>query len=234
MITYKKYLCHGTMLMVLSLSYPVLADDGAKREALGDPWEGMNRGTFSFNLAFDRNISKPVVSVYREIPSSLRRNIDNFLTNLSEPLNTVHGILQLNPKVAFTSFWRFVLNTTFGLGGVRDFAAEQAGLHNMDQDLGMTFGHWGVASGPYLVLPVLGPSSARDTVGKVGDWFLDPVGWLLTTPENVAQSVADGIDERDIQGGTVDYLYYQSLEPYVATRSAYEQHQAFTLTGKGH
>jgi phospholipid-binding lipoprotein MlaA len=196
-----------------------------------DPWDSVNHPLFDFNLAFDRYLAKPVQSAYHVLPFSVRHSVSNVLTNLSEPLNTVHGVIQLNPKITFTSFWRFILNTTFGFGGLRDFAGEQ-GLHNMDQNLGKTMGRWGVGAGPYVVLPVLGPSSARDTVGKVGDFFIDPVGWKFTLTEDLAQGVADGIDTRDRQDGIIDQLYYQSLDPYVATRSAFRQHEAFEVLKK--
>jgi len=197
-----------------------------------DPWQAVNHPLFDFNLAFDRNLAKPVQSAYHVLPTVVRHSVTNVLTNLSEPLNAVHGLLQLNPKIAFTSTWRFILNTTFGLAGLRDFAGEQAGLHNMDQNLGKTLGRWGVAAGPYVVLPVLGPSSVRDTVGKAGDFFIDPVGWNFTYTDDVIQSVAEGIDERDRQDAVINQLYYQSLDPYIATRSAYRQHEAFDVLKK--
>lgn len=194
-----------------------------------DPWENVNHGIFDFNLCFDRNVAKPVASAYHVLPAFVRHSVGNVITNLSEPLNTIHGVLQLNPKVAFTSLWRFILNTTVGFAGIRDFAGEQ-GLHNMDQNLGKTLGRWGVGAGPYVVLPLLGPSSVRDTTGKVGDWFLSPVGWVTTTWEDVGLTAADSVNTRDSKSGTINYIYYQSINPYVAARSAYRQHEAFELT----
>ena len=200
-----------------------------KNEAdVNDPWEGFNHPIFNFNLAFDKHIAKPFIQLYDNVPHGVRHSIDNFLTNLSEPLNAVHGVLQLNPKVAFTSIWRFILNSTFGLAGFNDFAKGNAGLHNMEQDMGKTLGHWGMPSGPYVVLPILGPSSARDTTGKIGDWFADPVGWVEKDVWiEVGQAVADGVDTRDMKAAIVEHLYYDSLDPYTATRSAYRQHERF-------
>lgn len=194
---------------------------------INDPWENVNRGIFDFNLGFDKHIAKPVIEVYDIAPNGLRRAIGNFLSNLSEPLNAIHGVLQLNPKVAFTSLWRFILDSTFGLGGFHNFAGEYAGLPNMSQNLGKTLGRWGVDAGPYVVIPVIGPSSVRDLTGKVGDWFLDPVGWEINSNWTIAQSVANGIDARDSKASVIEHLYYQSLDPYVATRSAYRQHESF-------
>jgi phospholipid-binding lipoprotein MlaA len=207
------------------------ATDNAEAQGPCDPWEGVNRDIMGFNIGFDRYVFKPVVTGYRVVPAPVRKNVNNFLTNLGEPLNVVHGILQLNGKAALTSLWRFILNTTLGLGGIRDFAGEN-GLHYIDQNLGKTMGRWGVPAGPYVVLPILGPSSVRDTTGKVGDWFLDPVGWELNTWESVSQGVANGIDARDVNSGIIENLYYQSLDPYVATRSVYRQHEAFEANKK--
>ena len=192
-----------------------------------DPWEGFNRPIFTFNLFFDKNFAKPFISAYDIIPAPARHRFSDFLSNLGEPLNFIHGVLQLNPKAAFTSMWRFILNTTFGLGGMRDFAREDAGLHKYDENLGKTLGYWGVPTGPYLVLPIMGPSSVRDTTGKAGDWFADPIGWDMNIWWSASQAAADGIDTRDSEAGVVEHLYYQSLDPYVATRSAYRQHEAF-------
>ncbi len=199
---------------------------------VNDPWEGFNHPIFDFNVGFDRHVFKPVITVYDYVPHPVRHSISNFLSNLTEPLNFVHGVLQLNPKVAFTSLWRFILNTTFGLAGLDDFAKEKANLHGMDQNLGKTLGHWGVPSGPYVVLPIIGPSSVRDTTGKVGDWFADPVGWVDDTWVEVGRSAADGIDARDTQAQVVEHLYYDSLDPYTATRSAYRQHEKFEDSSK--
>ena len=191
-----------------------------------DPIKPVNQAVFSFNLEADRWVIKPVTTVYHHIPDWGRSGISNFLTNLSEPSNVVNGALQLDPNITFTSFWRFALNSTFGLGGLRDFAGEN-GLKYQDQDFGKTLGRYGVIDGAYVVLPLAGPSTVRDTSGKVVDWFIDPVGWFLNTPETIAQITADGISTRDEQSAIIEQLYYQSLEPYSATRAAYLQHEAF-------
>lgn len=191
-----------------------------------DPLKPLNEQVFSFNLAADRWVVKPAAEAYHVLPGWSREGIDNFLTNLEEPNNFVNGVLQLNPKTAFTSFWRFALNSTIGFGGLRDFAGEN-GLKNQDTDFGKTLGCYGVADGAYVVLPFAGPSTARDTTGKVVDWFLDPVGWFMTTPETIAQITVDGINTRDNESAVINQFYYHSLEPYTSTRAAYLQHQAF-------
>ena len=197
-----------------------------------DPWEGFNRPIFDFNLFFDRNVFKPLIRGYDVIPQTGRTHIGNFLTNLGEPLNAIHGVLQLNPKVAFTSIWRFILNTTFGMGGINDFARENAGLKNMEQTLGGTFAVWGVPSGPYVVLPIIGPSSARGTAGMLGNWALDPLTYTFTNWAVLGERVAEGVDYRDSQAPIIEHLYYDSIDPYVATRSAFQQNAAFKETNE--
>ncbi len=201
-------------------------------DADGDPFEAcdalkpINQPIFSFNLVFDRWLMRPVAHTYHELPDTVRGSVDNFLTNLSEPSNVVNSALQGDMQAAGTSLWRFILNSTFGFAGLRDFAGEN-GLKYNDQDFGKTLGTYGVVDGSYVVLPVFGPSTLRDTTGKVVDWFLDPVGWYLNTPESITQDVADGIDTRDDKDALIQQLYYDSLDPYSATRSTYLQHSAY-------
>lgn len=202
------------------------SDKDADPFAARDPLQGMNEAVFSFNLGADEYVVRPVARAYHHVPGWGREGVGNFLTNLNEPSNMVNGVLQLNPEVTFTSLWRFLLNTTFGMAGMRDFAGEN-GLKYQDQDFGKTLKSYGMTEGSYLVLPLAGPSTARGTAGKVVDWFTDPVGWFLTTPETIAQFAAEGISDRDDNASVIDQLYYQSIEPYSATRAAYLQHEAF-------
>jgi phospholipid-binding lipoprotein MlaA len=198
-----------------------------------DPWESLNKPIFNFNLMFDRHVFKPAITVYDNVPHSIRRSISNFLSNLYEPFNAMHGILQLNPDITFTSLWRFILNSTFGLAGLQDFAADNAHLYNMRQNLGKTLGRWGVPSGPYVVLPILGPSSVRDATGQVVDWFVDPVRIAVDNSTfNIVQGVATGIDARDRNAKIIDQLYYDSLDPYASSRSVYLQNEKFQETSR--
>lgn len=191
-----------------------------------DPIQPINEAVFQFNVAIDAMLIRPVAEGYHLIPETGRAAIDNFLTNLKEPGNALNSTLQGDLQSAGTSLWRFLLNSTFGFAGLRDFAGEN-GLKYNEQTFEKTLASYGSAEGAYVVLPVIGPSSARGSMGKVVDWFTDPVGWYLTTSQSIAQTVADGIDTRDQDDAIIDQFYYQSLEPYTATRSAYLQHQAF-------
>jgi phospholipid-binding lipoprotein MlaA len=201
--------------------------DTASTLESNDPWEGFNRPIFDFNVGFDRYVMKPFIYAYDVIPAPARHRFGDFLNNLGEPLNVVHGVLQLDPEASFTSLWRFILNSTLGFGGLRDFAGEDAGLKDINQNLGKTLGAWGVPTGPYVVLPILGPSSVRDTTGKIGDSFADPIGWNMNMWWKAGQGAANGIDARDRNAGIIEQLYYESLDPYAATRSAYRQNEAF-------
>ena len=225
-------------LLMLSLLMLVGACSTAKQcgvvtaDSTGDPFDAcdpikpVNQGIFEFNLVADTYVVGPVAHAYHEVPETGRGMVDNFLTNLGEPANVLNSTLQGDIQAAGTSLWRFILNTTFGFAGLRDFAGEN-GLKYNEQNFGKTLASYGVGEGPYLVLPVVGPSSVRGTVGKVVDWFTDPVGMVLTRPQSIAQEVADGINTRDQEDALIDQFYYQSLDPYAATRAAYLQHQAF-------
>ncbi|MFN3375827.1 MAG: VacJ family lipoprotein [Burkholderiaceae bacterium] len=129
-----------------------------------DPFESYNRGMTSFNERVDAMVLKPVATAYQEaVPSVVRTGVRNFFANLGDVWSFVNNVLQFKLEGASSSFMRVNVNTFFGLGGVLDVASE-LGIERYKQDFGLTLGHWGVPTGPYLVLPVLGPSTVRDTV----------------------------------------------------------------------
>lgn len=191
-----------------------------------DPIKPVNESIFQFNLMADEYVIAPVAHAYHYIPETGRTMIDNFLTNLAEPSNVLNSTLQGDLQAAGTSLWRFILNSTFGFAGLRDFAGEN-GLKYNEQNFNKTLASYGVNDGAYVVLPIFGPSSVRDTAGKVVDWFTDPVGWYLNTPQSIAEDVTDGINTRDQQDAIVQQFYYDALDPYAASRAAFLQHQGF-------
>ena len=219
----KRLLALAGILLLTACSSAPKSDDPFEAR---DPLRPVNEQTFAFNVWTDTWVMRPVAKTYHQLPEWSRYGVDNFLTNLGEPANVVNAVLQRDIDSAAVSLWRFILNTTFGLGGVRDFAGEN-GLKYKDQNFGKTLGSFNVPEGDYVVLPIVGPSTLRDTTGKVVDWVLDPVGWFLTTPEDIAQTVVDGIDTRDQNDAIVQQLYYDSLDPYSATRATYLQHQGY-------
>lgn len=224
----KKKILIAALLLLGACAAPPDKNTDSEVDAfeLQDPMKPFNQAIFRFNLAADRYVIRPVADAYHYVPTAVRGAVGNALSNLSEPANAANGLLQLNPDVTFTAFWRFTLNSTFGFAGMCDFAAEN-GLKSKDTDFGKTLGRYGVAEGAYVVLPLAGPSTVRDTAGIAVDWFLDPVGWFLTTPEAIAQMSANAIATRDGDDAIINQLYYDSLEPYTATRASYLQHQAF-------
>lgn len=138
-----------------------------------DPWERVNRATFAFNDGVDRAVLRPVAQAYvRVVPRTVRTGVNNFLTNLAYPTTIANNLLQLKLLAALSDTARFTLNSTLGLAGLLD-PATAAGLARNDEDFGQTLGWWGVRPGPYLVLPLMGPSTLRDTVGRGGDYYTD-------------------------------------------------------------
>jgi phospholipid-binding lipoprotein MlaA len=151
------------------VSAPALEDPGPGLVDRFDPWEGMNRGIYRFNANFDRYLFLPALRGYRfVVPSIVRRGFSNFFSNLGEITTFGNSVLQLSPRKSAGTLGRFVVNTTVGIGGVFD-PAWRFGLFRYDEDFGQTLGHYGLGPGPYLVLPILGPSSLRDTFGIMVD-----------------------------------------------------------------
>lgn len=152
-----------------------------------DPLEPYNRGMTEINEAVDSAVLKPVATVYQEItPSLVRTGVSNFFINIGDAWSFVNNVLQLRPEGALNSAVRFTVNTVFGLGGLLDIAGEM-GVDRHKQDFGLTLGRWGVPAGPYVVLPLLGPSTVRDTLAFPVDWR----GSLLrdTSPVSVRNSL---------------------------------------------
>jgi len=159
-----------TLFLVFSLN--AAADD--RRDI--DPWEGFNRAMFSFNDTLDRYALKPAARGYKAItPNIIETGVSNFFGNLSDVGSTLNNLLQLKGNAAGQGLARVVFNTTVGLGGIIDVATPM-GLPQHSEDFGQTLGYWGVETGPYLVLPLLGPSNIRDGIGLIPDSMVDPVG----------------------------------------------------------
>jgi phospholipid-binding lipoprotein MlaA len=171
------------------------ATGSATRDAR-DPYEPFNRGVYRFNDAIDRGFATPVTKAYRAVtPQPVRTGVTNFLSNLTYPGTVVNAALQGKVRQAGRDSARFLLNTTLGLGGVLD-PATSAGLELNDEDFGQTLGKWGVPSGPYVVLPLLGPSSVRDSFGTVLDRGTDPSNYIDDTAVSVGLNFVQLLDRR--------------------------------------
>lgn len=202
---------------------------GEERLAERDPLEGFNRGVWGFNQAVDKVVLKPVTVVYRTTtPRPARRGLSRILANLSEPFSMINNILQGKPDRAARNFERFVVNTTIGVGGLADHATG-FGIAPADEDFGQTLATWGVNGGPYLVLPILGPSTLRDGVGSGVAQIADPyrVGMRhigLTNTQQLAATGGEIISIRsDLMESGADAYLKTSLDPYAAAKSAYLQ-----------
>lgn len=180
------------VLLLVSNSSMVFA-----QEAQNDPFEPVNRVVHRANEKLDQFILRPVAQTYSAVtPNFLERGVQNFFSNLSEVRNVAHNTLQGKPSGALSSAGRFLINSTVGIGGLFD-VAQYLGIEEKPEDLGQTLGVWGVGAGPYLVLPLLGPSSVRDSAGFVVDPFLNPVGYSeLEGHEQLGLFIADGIQTR--------------------------------------
>ncbi len=209
--------------------------EATRDQGVDDPLEPVNRTIFGFNQAVDKVAIRPVTMGYRAVvPSTLRDRVHDFLTNLTEPLTALHSLLQGRPGDAGKSVMRFAFNTTLGMGGLVDIAGK-GGVTVPREDAGQTFAVWGMPSGPYLVLPLLGPSNPRDAAGTAVDWFLDPVNaWARAHPEDEplanGRTVARVIDARSQRFKEINELERTSLDFYAAVRSMYRQHRREAIT----
>lgn len=192
-----------------------------------DPLEPFNRVVFTFNESLDRWILKPVSKGYVSVtPEPVRNSIGRFFFNLSEPITTINDLLQLKPGKAAVSSCRFVVNSTIGVLGFFDVAVDM-GLEKHQEDLGQSLGYWGVPSGPYLVLPVFGPSNVRDTAGFVGDVYTDPLTWY---PEDrVANYSLRGLEFVQIRAELLEVEHMLKGDRYSAMRDLYMQTREYDV-----
>lgn len=202
----------------------------AEFEADNDPIEPLNRAIFDFNLVVDGTIIKPAAQVYRGVlPEGARTGIHNALDNLRSPIVFANDVLQGETQRAAITAWRFVINSTIGILGIFDVAKE-AGYPGHSEDFGQTFAKWGIGEGPYLVLPILGPSNPRDATGLAAEWFTDPFNiWMSNTDRDWVvwtRTGVTGLDWRSRNIETIDELKKTSIDFYAAIRSLYRQRRA--------
>jgi len=188
-----------------------------------DPWEPFNRGMYRLNYVIDGLVLKPVTQVYRGVvPERGQDMVHNFVLNLQEPITFGNSVLQADPENSFVSLWRFLLNSTIGVFGLFDVASD-VGLKGRVTGFGETLALYGVESGPYLFLPVLGPSSARDGIGRVADAFMHPAMYSNSTGASIALWTVTAVDTRSQYYNVIEDIQKTSLDPYVTFKSAYKQ-----------
>ncbi len=188
-----------------------------------DPWESMNRRIYQFNDAVDTVAIKPAAEIYTQVlPSFVRTGIHNFLGNLSDVWSMANSAMQLKGQATAETFMRIHVNTFLGLGGLLDVASEMR-LEKRKEDFGQTLGYWGVKPGPYLVLPLLGPSTLRDTLATPMDFKGDPSQVFPDEATRNSLSVTRVLDVRSGLLQTVDVIKAASLDPYTFVRDGYLQ-----------
>jgi phospholipid-binding lipoprotein MlaA len=190
-----------------------------------DPLEGWNRGVYKFNDAVDRTVVKPVAVAYQDhVPSIVRKGVGNFFGNLEDIWTMVNSALQLKGQVATESFMRVSVNTVFGLLGLVDVASEMQ-IPRGNEDFGQTLGYWGVGPGPYLVLPVLGPSTLRDTVALPADWKGDLVAATSDATASYTGIVVRGVHKRANLLKQEGLMEGVALDKYSLLRDVYLQYR---------
>ncbi len=221
-----------SMAVLSGCATPPAADDDDDTRAewtqRNDPFEPMNRDIFAFNMAVDHALLKPVAVAYRDyVPQYGRDRVHDLVENWRSPMIFANDVLQGDPDRAVATLMRFAFNTGFGALGLFDLAGSGIPFH--ETDLGSTFAVWGVGEGPYLVLPVLGPSNPRDTVGMAIEWVVDPVDYRLDAVYGVwaplARGTIAGIDLREANLDGLDEVERTAIDLYSTIRSLYRQHR---------
>lgn len=188
-----------------------------------DPIEPFNRGVYKFNDTVDRAVVRPVATVYRDVlPSPIRTGVSNFFYNLQDAWSVVNNTLQLKPEQAGNSLMRFGVNTVFGLGGVLDIASEMR-IERSTEDFGQTLGRWGINTGPYLVLPLLGPSTLRDTLAMPIDTKGSPASHIDNVATRNSVTALNLLNQRSRLLQASEMLDQVALDPYTFTRDAFMQ-----------
>ena len=192
---------------------------------INDPFEELNRTSFQINETVDSVILKPIAVTYSKAPTPMKYGITNFFRNLKEVDNTVNQLLQGKPKLALNDVSRFVINSTIGLGGLIDVASNM-GLERHDEDFGQTLGVWGIPSGPYLMIPMLGPSSTRDLLSRPISSFLGGTFHMDDNNVRISLTALDAIETRE---RLLDVESLLSGDKYDFVRDSYSQSREYEI-----
>jgi phospholipid-binding lipoprotein MlaA len=204
----------------------LLEDDEETAATIKDPLSGWNKAMFKFNDRFYFLVAKPVTKGYaRIVHKDIRAVIDNFFLNISMPIRFVNSLLQFKFKPAGTELLRFGINSTLGVFGLEDVAKSHYGLESSDEDFGQTLGKYKLGHGAYFILPFLGPSSIRDSVGLFGDIFLYPIGYIKPQELSLGIYVYENMNSFSLNLNDYDILKEAAIDPYTAVRDAYYQNR---------
>ena len=191
-----------------------------------DPWEGFNRAMFGFNDTLDFYVLKPVAKGYdKAMPDPLQDGVSNFFNNIGEIKTIFNGLLQLKFKQAGLDTTRFLVNTTVGVFGFIDIGS-RIGLEQHDEDFGQTLGYWGVGSGPYVVLPLLGPNTVRDSIGMIPDDYISP---YQTVDHDLTRYSIRALQVVDLRAGLLEAESLIAGDRYSFFRDAYLQRRDFLV-----
>ena len=198
---------------LLFLSISIISDE------VNDPFEELNRKTFDFNENVDEKILKPVAKFYSNFPPKIKNGVTNFFNNLEDVETSINQVLQGKPKKSINDISRFIINSTIGLAGFIDVASK-IGLERHEEDFGQTLAVWGVRSGPYIMLPGLGPSTLRDTLSRPVSSFSSITFHMTDTDVNIALKTIDAIETRE---RLLDVESLLSGDKYSFVKDAYIQ-----------
>ena len=226
---------HGiASLLTTSDSLNTLSVNEVNTEAVADdPLEEWNRSIFNFNQDFDQYILKPVTDIYTTIfPEVVREGIHNILNNLKAPVIFANDCFQLDGDKGMDTIARFLVNTTFGLGGIFDPANDWLDIPFHQEDFGETLGTYGFSGEPYTMLPILGPSNPRDIVGMIVDFFIDPFSSIARRNHamylNTLRWGLEGVDKRVEIDNVLNHIYH-AKKPYAMMRSIYTQNRNYNI-----
>jgi phospholipid-binding lipoprotein MlaA len=216
------------IVFALGFSACVSLPPGSK-PAPQDPWESWNRGVYGVNDKLDRAVAKPLAKTYvNVVPQPVRTGVNNFFDNLATPTVMLNDALQGKLKAAGNDLGRFLLNTTFGLGGIFD-PATRAGLDHNNEDFGQTLGVWGVHPGPFVELPLLGPSDLRDAPSRLVDAYTNPHAYIRNKPIKWSLYGVYLVDAR-ANLLSLDETLKNVYDPYAFVRDAYLQRRAYLVS----
>jgi phospholipid-binding lipoprotein MlaA len=203
-----------------------VAEEKAETPYIADPLERWNRAMFLFNDKLYFWVLEPVTRGYRRaVSEDFRVLFANFYRNVMSPIRIVNSLLQFKLDHAGTEFARLVVNSTIGVGGLRDVAGECFGIREHDEDFGQTLGFYRMGPGFYLVWPVIGPSTVRDTLGYAGDLALNPRTWFVPFWPDAGMYVHDKVNSLSFHLGEYESMKKAAVDPYIAVRSGYVQYR---------
>lgn len=221
------------LLLISAFAVAVSAGPSRAQVDQSDPWEPANRKLYAFHMKLDRAFIKPVAHAFARLPKPLRKAMRNFSSNLGEPVVFVNDLLQGHVGTAASTLGRFTINTTVGVGGVFDVAAKGRIPHH-DNGFGTTLGRWGAHPGPYMFIPLVGPSSVRDAFGGIVNVFLSPHYYLdyPARPEvSTITTVDNGLERRLDAQQALTTIEETSTDPYATLRSYFQQTREADIHG---